>query len=299
MKVLDLFSGIGGFSLGLERAGFETVAFCEIDPFCRKVLNKHWPDVPIHEDIKELDGEQFRGTVELVCGGFPCQPFSVAGKQRGADDDRALWPEMLRVIREVQPTWVIGENVIGFEGMALDQCVFDLESHGFSVQVFDIPACGVGAVHRRHRLWIIGNANKKGEPDESVNATTPEQLGEQSTANTDSSQLRKQSGRSCWSSGEKTTQSEFYGNQWISANTDGERSQGQRPNGDQERWQKQDKRTPRLRYGATLGWPTEPPVCGANDGVPNRVDRLRALGNAVVPHIPEILGRAILENRMP
>jgi DNA (cytosine-5)-methyltransferase 1 len=273
VKVLDLFSGIGGFSLGLERAGFETVAFCEIDPFCRKVLNKHWPDVPIHEDIKELDGEQYKGTVELVCGGFPCQPFSVAGKQRGADDDRALWPEMLRVIREVQPTWVIGENVIGLEGLALEQCVFDLEGDGFSVQVFDIPACGVGAVHRRHRLWIVAHAKhdagRKRTERGSIRDRRSELHGaEGDVANTDSSQLRKQSGRSCWSSGEKTTQSEFYGNQWISANTE-------------------------------LGWPTESPVCGADDGIPNRLDRLRALGNALVVQIPEILGRAILENRMP
>ena len=107
MRVLDLFSGVGGFSLGLEAAGMETVAFCEREPFCQAVLRKHWPDVPIHDDITQLDGKAYRGTVELVCGGFPCQPFSVAGKRRGAEDDRALWPEMLRVIREVQPTWVL------------------------------------------------------------------------------------------------------------------------------------------------------------------------------------------------
>ena len=120
MKVLDLFSGIGGFSLGLERAGFETVAFCELEDYPVSILNKHWPDVPVHRDIRKLDGKQYRGTVRLVCGGFPCQPFSVAGKQAGEEDDRHLWPEMLRIIKEVQPEYVIGENVAGFISMALD-----------------------------------------------------------------------------------------------------------------------------------------------------------------------------------
>ena len=111
MRVLDLFSGIGGFSLGLERAGMKTIAFCEQDEYCQKVLKKHWPDVPIHNDIRELDGTQYRGAVDVVCGGFPCQPFSQAGKRAGKDDDRDLWPEMFRIIREVQPARVIGENV--------------------------------------------------------------------------------------------------------------------------------------------------------------------------------------------
>ena len=142
--VLDLFSGIGGFSLGLERAGMRTVAFCENDLFCQKVLAKHWPD---------------RGTVELICGGFPCQPFSVAGDKRGAEDDRALWPEMLRVIREVGPAWVIGENVAGIINMELDNVLSDLEDSGYSCQTFVIPACAVDARHKRDRVWIMAYAN--------------------------------------------------------------------------------------------------------------------------------------------
>ena len=157
MKVLDLFSGIGGFSLGLERAGMETVAFCENDKFCQKVLAKHWPDVPIHNNIEELDGREYKGTVDLVCGGFPCQPFSVAGQQRGKEDDRALWPEMLRVIREVEPAWVIGENVSGIIHMELDNVLSDLEGAGYSCQSFVIPACGVDAKHKRDRVWILAH----------------------------------------------------------------------------------------------------------------------------------------------
>ena len=119
MRVLDLFSGIGGFSLGLERAGMETIAFCEIDPYCRKVLAKHWPGVPIYEDVRELDATGL-GRIDLVCGGYPCQPFSQAGKRVGAEDDRHLWPAMLEVIKAARPAWVIGENVAGHISMGLD-----------------------------------------------------------------------------------------------------------------------------------------------------------------------------------
>ncbi len=124
MKVLDLFSGIGGFSLGLERAGMETVAFCEIEEYPRKILAKHWPDVPIYDDVRELNYERLKSDgntdIDVLCGGFPCQPFSVAGKQRGKEDDRHLWPEMFRLLQETRPTWLIGENVAGFITMALD-----------------------------------------------------------------------------------------------------------------------------------------------------------------------------------
>ncbi len=260
---MDLFSGIGGFSLGLERAGMETVAFCEIEPYCRKVLAKHWPDVPIHEDIKELDGERFRGTIDLVCGGFPCQPFSQAGKRRGSDDDRALWPEMLRVIREVQPTWVIGENVIGLETMGLEDCVSDLEGHGFAVQVFDISACGVGAIHRRHRLWIVAHTTLPG-PQGRDSGVMQERPGERSAGEV---RPHADAHPDCWG----------CKGEWITGVYDGTC----RHNADG-------------RYFEAIGWPTEPPVCGADDGISRRVDRLRALGNAVVPQIPEIIGRAIL-----
>ena len=176
MRVLDLFSGIGGFSLGLESVGMETVAFCEMDKFCQKVLKKHWPDVPIHSDIKELDGHEYRGTVELVCGGFPCQPYSVAGEQRGSLDDRHLWPEMLRVISEVQPTWVIGENVSGIINMELDNVLSDLETQGYKSQCFVLPACAVDAKHRRDRVFLISHSDRQGKPDESTRAQERERF---------------------------------------------------------------------------------------------------------------------------
>jgi len=159
---LDLFSGIGGFALAASWVwpDHNVVSFCEIDPFCRKVLKKHWPDAPIHDDIKTFDGEKYAGRISLLTGGFPCQPYSVAGKQRGKDDDRALWPEMLRVISEIHPAWIIGENVGGFVNMGFDDCASDLESEGYEVQAFIIPACALNAPHRRDRVWIVAHSRE-------------------------------------------------------------------------------------------------------------------------------------------
>ena len=158
LRVLDLFSGIGGFSLGLERTGgFETVAFCEIDPFCRKVLSKHWPDVPIFEDVRELTSEQ-TGPIDLICGGYPCQPFSHAGQRRGAEDDRHLWPEVKRLVASIRPRWCLFENVAGHISMGLDEVLSDLESEGYTAWTVVIPACAVDAPHRRDRVWIVANS---------------------------------------------------------------------------------------------------------------------------------------------
>jgi DNA-cytosine methyltransferase len=158
---LDLFSGIGGFALAAKWNGYRTLAFCDNEPYAQAVLKKHWPDVPCHQDIREVRGELYAG-VTLLTGGFPCQPFSVAGKQRGKDDNRYLWPEMLRVIREAKPTWIIGENVAGIVNLALDQVCTDLEAEGYEVEPIIIPACAVDALHRRDRVWIVGYAKSNG-----------------------------------------------------------------------------------------------------------------------------------------
>ena len=150
---LDLFSGIGGFALAAKWNGFRTVAFCDCEPYAQAVLKKHWPDVHVHGDIREVRGELYAG-VTLLTGGFPCQPFSDVGRKRGQADDRYLWPEMFRVICEARPTWVLGENVAGIKNMALDQALFDLEGKDYEVQSFVIPACAVNAPHRRDRVWI-------------------------------------------------------------------------------------------------------------------------------------------------
>ena len=158
---VDLFSGIGCFALAASWAGYHTEVFCERDEFCRKVLAKRWPGVPVVPDIFDFDGAEYAGA-DLLTGGFPCQPYSVAGKRFGAEDDRALWPQMLRVVSRVRPRWVVAENVAGFVGMALDDVLSDLEKEGYQTGAIILPACAVDAQHRRDRVWIVAHADSVG-----------------------------------------------------------------------------------------------------------------------------------------
>jgi len=182
-KVLDLFSGLGGFSLGLERTGhFETVAFCDNDKFSKAILDKHWKGIKVYDDVREITKEKFKEDgiefPDIITGGFPCQPFSVAGKQKGTSDDRHLWPEMFRIIKTFKPRFVIGENVRGIvniqDGVVFETVCTDLESEGYEVQPFNIPAAGVGAPHRRERIWFIavredvGNTQHNGSPTSEI-----------------------------------------------------------------------------------------------------------------------------------
>ena len=164
---LSLFSGVGGLDLAAEWAVIQTIGQCEWAEYPTKVLERHWPDVPRWKDIRTLTGESFyertgRRTVDIISGGFPCQPFSVAGKQRGKEDDRYLWPEMVRVIKELRPTWVVGENVTGIIRMALTDILSELEACGYRTRVFHIPASGVGARHHRYRVAIVGYSEHNG-----------------------------------------------------------------------------------------------------------------------------------------
>jgi DNA (cytosine-5)-methyltransferase 1 len=175
LKILDLFSGLGGFSLGLERTGhFKTIAFCDNNKYCNLVLQKHWKGVKIYNDVKEITKERLKTdgveAPDIITGGFPCQSFSVAGKRKGTDDPRYLWPEMFRIIQEFTPRWVIGENVKGLtniqDGMVFETVCTDLEGEGYEVRAFNIPAAGVGAPHRRERIWIVAHAKRYNKTNE-------------------------------------------------------------------------------------------------------------------------------------
>jgi DNA (cytosine-5)-methyltransferase 1 len=264
MRVLDLFSGIGGFSLGLERAGMQTVAFCEIEEFCRKVLKKHWPDVPIFEDVKKLRGDDL-GTIDIICGGYPCQPFSLAGERRGEDDDRHLWPEMFRLLQETRARWLVGENVAGHISMGLDEVLSDLEGAGYAAQAFVVPAVAADAPHRRDRVWIVANAEGQRQQPGWRRSDAALQRANRAQ-NTDDGSSEAAPDTRC----ERLEERNGLG----SRSATGERAHA--------------ATAPHKR------WPTEPAVGRVANGIPRRVDRLRALGNAVVPQIPEMIGRAIM-----
>jgi DNA (cytosine-5)-methyltransferase 1 len=270
LRVLDLFSGIGGFSLGLERTGgFSTAAFCEYEKFPRSILKKHWPDVPCFSDVRELKGSDIDGPVDVICGGYPCQPFSTAGQRRGKEDDRHLWPEFSRLVDELRPTWVIGENVAGHISMGLDDVLSDLEGQGYAARTFVIPACAVAAPHRRDRVWTVAHA------------TQLQRDG--------SREHRQSSERQIPELGKRS------GPQPV-AHADDTRLQGRQEAGNaQGKRQGRDEQPKRCTDLPGAIWLPEPNVGRVANGVPSRVDRLKALGNAVVPQIPEMIGYAILE----
>ena len=240
LQHLDLFSGIGGFSLGLESAGLaETVAFCDIDNFCQKVLKKHWPEVPIFSDIKELTYEKLKANginnIDIITGGYPCQPFSVAGRKKGEEDPRHVWPEYFRIIKELRPTWVIGENVGGHIKLGLDTVLENLESEGYSARTFSISAASIGANHKRERVWILANSK---------------------SSNRDEYEINKEHG--------KPEAQKIFGNRSCLS-------------------------------GVSSRWEVEPDVGRVADGLPDTMDRLKSLGNSVVPQIPFLIGSCIKE----
>jgi len=406
IKILDICSGIGGFSLGLEATGgFDTVAFCEFDDFCCKVLNKHWPNVPIYKDLKEIGNEPERIIQEfdLICGGIPCQPFSLAGKQKGKEDDRHLWPYMYEIVKSKKPTWVIVENVGGFVNVALDDVCLDLETQGYATQSFIIPACSVEAPHKRDRIWILGKhtsefekplvdtdsirphehktteeessrrgsetsttttsndvANSKSNGEDGVLRTTESKHDQGDTRMESSSSSDGRSEREVsqdvanskeledheHDNGERTQQDREHrvsqqsggegslGRTEDVANSELERLQGGEWNDQREgrkvlsskqhdrdeirsevgrtggvseqssRQNEQGKSQSRLggmadgvspRLDGHLGFEREPSIPRVATGIPNRVNRLKTLGNSIVPQIVYNIGLAILE----
>ena len=319
LKTLDLFSGIGGFSIGLERAGFETVAFCEIDKYCGLVLKKHWKDIKVYPDVREITKRQLEEDgcklPEVITGGFPCQPFSVAGRRKGTGDNRYLWPQMFRVIKEFKPRWVIAENVRGIiniqHGMVFERVHTDLESQGYETQTFIIPAAGVGAPHRRDRVWIVANSRRtiRGQQSSRNKESIESGTSQETKRSADSDSLAR-SGK-----GEKVmADSNINREKWNqSENRKGSRtkqsskdvadskSQQSLSTDNREKQRKAgDKKQGELggSYSRTL-WPTnwdiEPDVGRVADGVPGRIHRLKGLGNSIVPQIAEEIGKAIMK----
>ena len=264
MTHASLFSGIGGFDLAAAWAGWTNVFNCEIDPFCRRVLKYHFPESEQYEDIRTTDFTVWRDRVDVLTGGFPCQPFSLAGKRKGTADDRYLWPAMLGVVRTVRPRWVVGENVLGIvnwsQGMVFEQVCADLEAAGYEVQAYLIPAAGVGAPHLRYRTWFVahrGEARAESSWQERFGA-----IAAGSTADTDGLRCEKQ---------------------FISS---------------LPREPKERSRPRRHDFASVPNWegfPTESPICGPDDGLSAGLDgitfpawrreSIKAYGNAIVPQV--------------
>jgi len=380
IRVLDVCSGIGGFSLGLESTGkFETVAFCEIEDFCCKILNQWWPEIPIYNDLKELGNEPERiiQDFDMLVGGIPCQPFSQAGNRKGKEDDRHLWPYVFEIVKYKKPTWIVIENVAGFVNLALDDVCLDLESEGYATQPYVIPACGIEAPHRRDRVWIVGknvgdstsngrneigcedegstkreseeggmleskgtSSSKRGDvADTKCNEHLGEIRGSVSQERGDEEQERKEDSSSRLASGTSKVRLSDNGHEGsesladtksnikdgVSRKTESKHDKGDTRlefecsrNGQSKRESEQnvadtsneglqrseqheasDRETQASRSitesfkNDGSQWATEPNVGRVADGIPNRVDRLKALGNAIVPQVIHQIGLAI------
>jgi DNA (cytosine-5)-methyltransferase 1 len=322
----SLFSGIGGFDLAAEWMEWKNLFHCEINEFGRLVLKYYWPNAKSYEDIKKTDFTIWRGLIDIISGGFPCQPYSTAGKRKGKKDDRHLWPEMLRAIREIQPSYVVGENVRGLTnwngGMVFDEVQADLEAEGYEVLPFLLPACGIGAPHRRDRIWFIAYSRSNAVPisiqqrgqNEASNVNVIGQAEGGIIANANIINRGQRAGRE---DGEKISNC----NQQTIANADSsKRCEGGVYQGEPET--PTGYTGPRYSRNDWREWqdfPTQSPVCSGNDGFPNgladitvpsqkygtrilkgkkaygrwRADAIKAMGNAIVPQVAYQLFKAI------
>jgi len=339
LKVLDLFSGIGGFSLGLERTGgFETVAFCEIDKKARLVLKKHWPNAPIFEDVTALTADQIHDKIDIIVGGFPCQDISVAGKGVGLAGARSgLWYEYHRLIKEIRPSWVVIENVSALRSRGLDAVLWSLAEIGYDAEWHCIPASAVGAPHRRDRIWIVAypcGGQRSTRPEKqgvlqslSQDGSINNNIGGRSEAHTanvaDAKVLQQYGGDIDAKTGSAST-SQSGNNSSADVMADAKSPRRKQPSNEtntgpssgqsrdgfvssgstlsdalreglERQWQLASGTSEEHKdIGNARWWAVEPDVGRVAHGVSGRVDRLKQLGNAVVPQIPELIGRAIL-----
>jgi DNA (cytosine-5)-methyltransferase 1 len=267
MKFISLFSGIGGFDLGFERAGMECVAQVEIDPFCNKVLEKHWPDVPRYKDVKDV-GKHNLPAADVICGGFPCQPHSLAGQRKASTDERDLWPEFSRIVDEIKPRWVVAENVRGLlsseAGRFFGRVLRDLAASGYCIEWQLLPASAFGAPHQRERVIIVAHSDADSigwNTGKSPAATGANEIGVYALGRLEGLGQDVPNSHKPRLEGKITTRQswQYYG---LPA---------------QCSW-----------------WDTEPGLGRVADGLPGRVDRLKGLGNALVPEEAEWIGRRIM-----
>lgn len=332
MKCGHLFNGIGGFALAAHWMGWSNLMHCEIDPFCNQVMNHHFPNSHQHEDIRTTDFTIWRGRIDLLTGGFPCQPYSNAGKRKGKADNRHLWPEMCRAIREIQPGWIVGENVRGLTnwnaGLVFDEVQSDLEAEGYEVLPFLLPAAGVNAPHKRDRIWFVAyrpnagaeSLRREGQNEiyESGIIADSECIRERKQANevdsfTESRKTRFESGVTCGGRSVTNSYSEQRreGRLYTAESEEAERYAG--------------TCDPRYARGSWKDFPTQSPICNRNDGISGglaniavpskkfgtriltgkqaygrwRKESLKALGNAIVPHVAFQLFKAIDQYTTP
>jgi DNA (cytosine-5)-methyltransferase 1 len=331
MRHGSLFSGIGGFDLAASWMGWENIFNCERDQFCRRVLKHYWPKTISYEDVRQFKADEYRGRIDVLSGGFPCQPFSQAGKRKGTADDRYLWPQMLRIVREVHPRWVVGENVFGLlnwnGGMVFRKVLSDLETAGYEVWPYVLPACGVGAPHRRDRIWFVAHASgqsgsakagrkgrKQGQEwktvwSESISAGQDRTVADASSVGNRGNggavakaerKEGKQEVRSESSRKDKST----HGDATITHSDREQRREG--------RMHEDGSETTEQHLGARDAWgpgktwddfPVEPPICSRNDGFSIDLDHItfsawrresiKAYGNAIVPQVVFRIFKAI------
>jgi len=293
MNHASLFSGIGGFDLAAEWNGWNNVFNCEWEEFPRKVLKHHFPNAKQYGDIKDFKATQYRGRIDVLSGGFPCQPFSVAGKRKGSEDERHLWPEMLRVVGECKPRWVVGENVRGLvnwsDGLVFETCCADLEALGYSVQSFIIPACAAGnAPHRRDRVWIVAHSD---------NIRTSSRLREVQSENGEIPK-RNNDAQPCNTNSRNATDTDnARTNERVRDNRIGEK-------------ENQGRKEQSFTQFGKVGWwekfPTVAPICGGDDGLPKKLDgitfpkwrreSIKAYGNAIVPQVAHRIFQSISDH---
>jgi DNA (cytosine-5)-methyltransferase 1 len=279
----SLFSGIGGFDLAAEWMGWTNAFHCEWEEFPRKVLQYHFPESKSYGDINETDFTIWNGSIDVLTGGFPCQPYSIAGHRRGKEDERHLWPEMLRAIREIEPRWVIGENVYGLvnwnDGLVFDEVQVDLENEGYQVQAYILPAASVNAPHKRDRVWFVAHTSEFGRGRGYIRPEADKEA-------------QQPMGQSVGQYG-NDVRSQNEGRGTDATDTQVARSKGQRIEG-----QGQTQLDGRGVQDARARWdsfPTQPPVCGGDDGIPRELDSItfpkwrsesiKAYGNAIVPQV--------------